>query len=282
MAQEEVPLYTSIPNLKSSCDKKETIPKPGDVTNVITPTFAVFLPQKINPAKTAVLILPGGGYDHLAIEKEGFAVARKFNEIGVVAFVLKYRMPLTSCFENSEFVPLQDAQQALLLIRQHADRYNIDANNVGVLGFSAGGHLASTLLTHSDTSLVDNNGISLLPNWGVLGYAVIDMSTAKAHGGSRNNLLGKNATPQQTEYFSSQKRVNSSTPPCFLFLAQDDKTVNPLNSIEFYEAMLNNNVKGELHISQNGGHGFGLNNKTTKENWFETMTAWLSQNKWIL
>ncbi len=282
MAQQKtVPLYSKVPYLKTSCDKKEYVPVQGEVADVIEPTLSEFIPSNINPAKTAVLILPGGGYSHLAMEKEGFDVARKYNELGVAAFVLKYRMPLSSCFENSSLVPLQDAQQAILMIRQQADKFGIDINNIGVIGFSAGGHLASTLLTHADTSLVDNKDISLLPNWSVLGYPVIDMDIANTHKGSRVNLLGNNPTPEQIEYFSSQKRVNNSTPPCFLFLAQDDKAVNPLNSIHYYEAMLQHNVKGELHIMEKGGHGFGLYNKTTKEDWFQSMTDWLRQNKWI-
>ncbi|PZP51892.1 MAG: alpha/beta hydrolase [Pseudopedobacter saltans] len=281
MAQKTVPLYPTVPNLKSTCDKKERIPVTGEVADVIEPTLTEFIPDKLNETKAAVLILPGGGYTHLAMEKEGFAVARKFNELGIAAFVLKYRMPLSSCFENSSFAPLQDAQQALLMIRQQAVHFGIDPNNVGVTGFSAGGHLASTLLTHADTSLVDNKGISLLPSWGVLGYPVIDMSITYSHRGSRDNLLGKNPSQETIDYFSSQKRVTKTTPPCFIFLAQDDKVVKPINSIEFYEAMIQNDVKGELHITEKGGHGFGLNNKTTKEDWFATLTDWLQQNNWL-
>ncbi|WP_447642404.1 MULTISPECIES: alpha/beta hydrolase [Chitinophagaceae] len=281
MAQKTVPLYSSVPNLKTSCDKKEYVPTQGEVGDVTIPTLTSFIPQKTNPAKTAILILPGGGYTHLAMEKEGFAIARKFNELGVTAFVLKYRMPLASCFENSSFVPLQDAQQALLMIRQQANSFGIDMNNVGVIGFSAGGHLASTLLTHTDTSLVDNGNISLLPSWGILGYPVVDMNIQYTHQGSRENLIGANPTQQQVDYFSAQKRINSNTPPCFLFHAQDDKVVNPLNSIHYYEAMIQYHVKGELHIMEKGGHGFGLNNTTTKEDWFQTVAYWLMQNKWI-
>lgn len=281
MAQKTVPLYNKIPNLKSSCDKKERVPIAGEVADVIEPTLTEFIPSNLNASKAAVLILPGGGYTHLAMEKEGFAVARKFNELGVAAFVLKYRMPLSSCFDNSSLVPLQDAQQALLMIRQQAEIFGIDPNNIGVTGFSAGGHLASTLLTHTDTSLVDNKGISLLPNWGVLGYPVIDMSITYTHRGSRDNLLGSNPSQSQIDYFSSQKRVTNTTPPCFIFLAQDDNVVKPINSIEFYEAMIQNKVKGELHITEKGGHGFGLHNRTTKEDWFQNMSDWLRQNKWL-
>ena len=191
-------------------------------------------------------------------------------------------MPLASCFENSAFVPLQDAQQALSMIRQEAHRFGIDAGNVGVVGFSAGGHLASTLLIHADTSLVENRNVSLLPSWGVLGYPVIDMNIVYTHRGSRENLLGKNPTQEQLDYFSSQKRVNNSTPPCFLFLAQDDRVVNPMNSIQHYNAMIQNKVEGELHITEKGGHGFVLHNKTTKEDWFQTMADWLRQQTGLL
>ena len=281
MAQKTIPLYQQVPYLKSSCKVLEKIPVVGEVSDVTDPTLTIFLPEKSNPSKGAVLILPGGGYTHLAMEKEGFAIAKKFNELGIAAFVLKYRMPMRACFDKSEFVPLQDAQQALLLIRRQAMDYNIDPRNVGVTGFSAGGHLASTLLTHSDTSLVDNKGISLLPDWGVLGYPVIDMSITYTHRGSRDNLLGNNPKQELVDYFSSQKRVNSSTPPCFIFLAQDDNVVKPVNSIEFYSAMVQNKVKGELHIFEKGGHGFGLHNRTTKEDWFQMLTYWLQQNKWI-
>ncbi|MFT4203779.1 MAG: alpha/beta hydrolase [Chitinophagaceae bacterium] len=281
MAQKTIPLYSKVPNLKASCDKKESIPVAGEVADVIEPTLTVFLPEKTNPAKTAILILPGGGYTHLAMEKEGFDVARKFNELGVAAFVLKYRMPLVSCFDNSAFVPLQDAQQALLMIRQQAGSFGIDPDNLGVIGFSAGGHLASTLLTHADTSLVDNKQVSLSPSWGVLGYPVIDMGLPQTHKGSRENLIGPNPSQQQIDYFSSQKRVTASTPPCFLFHAQDDRAVNVINSIQYFDAMTRNNVKGELHIFQNGGHGFGLNNKKSKEDWFQMVADWLRYNNWI-
>jgi acetyl esterase/lipase len=280
--QTVIPLYDKVPNLKETSTNLEKIPVKGEVSDVTIPTLTIFQAEKSNACKTAILILPGGGYSHLAMEKEGYDVAKAYNKIGITAFVLKYRMPLNKVFNDSKFVPLQDAEQAMYLIRKNASNYKIDPNNVGIIGFSAGGHLASTLLVHSDTSLISNEEhVNLLPNWALLGYPVITMSLEYGHTGSRKNLIGNDATQSDIDYFSNQLHITNTTPPSFLFLASDDKTVNPLNSILFYEGLLKNKINAEMHIYQNGGHGFGLNNKTTKESWLDASIDWLQQNKFI-
>lgn len=281
-SQTVIPLYDKVPNVKGTATNLEKIPVKGEVSDVTTPTLTVFKAEHSNDLKTAILILPGGGYAHLAMEKEGYDVAKAYNKVGITAFVLKYRMPLPQTFDNSKFVPFQDAEQAMYLIRKNASQYNIDPNNVGIIGFSAGGHLASTLLVHADTSLISNTeNINLFPNWSLLGYPVISMSLEYGHTGSRKNLIGNEAPQSDIDYFSNQLHITPTTPPSFLFLASDDKTVNPINSILYYEGLLKNKVKAEMHIYQNGGHGFGLNNKTTKESWLDASVDWLQQNKYI-
>lgn len=280
MAQKKIELYSTIPDVKANCKTTEVEEAPGLLKDVLHPDLTVFTPEKQNFTKAAILIIPGGGYTHLAIAKEGYDVAKKFAELGITAFVLKYRMPIVSCFENSQFVPLMDAQKSMEYIRNHASEYNIDANNVGVIGFSAGGHLASCLLTMPNNKQI-NTRQNLLPNWGILGYPVIDMSYKYTHTSSREHLIGKGASEEEVKDFSTQYQVSKSTPPTFLFLAQDDDIVNPMNSIVFYQSMLQNNIKGELHIMQNGGHGFGLHNQKSLEHWFTTATKWLKINKWI-
>lgn len=274
----EIPLYQTVPGAIRDVHVTETKPYKGEVGDVTIPTLTIFLPQKQNPGKAAVLIFPGGGYSHLAMEKEGFDVAKKFNEKGITAFVLKYRMPLSSSFTNPSFLPLQDAEQAIAIVRNRAAEWGYSQDNIGVIGFSAGGHLAATLMTHYDNCLLENNTANLRPDWVMLGYPVISMSTELGHTGSRKYLLGKDPSPEKIDYFSLQLHVNSHTPTSFLFLAEDDDVVNPKNGIIFYEALLQNKISAELHIYPKGGHGFGLNNKTTKESWFDNAILWLESS----
>ncbi len=251
-------------------------------TSMVTdPILTPFLPEKGKGNGAAIVICPGGGYSRLAMDHEGYHVAQKFNEIGVAAFVLTYRLPSDAIMQDKTIGPLQDAQRAIQMVRQRAKEWGIDTARVGIIGFSAGGHLASTAITHFNKAVMDNkDNVNLRPSFGVLLYPVITMGPAM-HTGSRNNLIGKDPAPEVADLYSNEKQVTPQTPPAFLVHAEDDKTVPVANSLMFYEAMVKNGVKGELHIYQAGGHGFGLNNKTTKEQWFDACKNWMDANGWL-
>ena len=171
-----------------------------------------------------------------------------------------------------------DAEQAMATIRKNAQQWNIATSNIGVIGFSAGGHLAATLITKYREKLIDDKDINLRPDWAVLSYAVISMDDSIAHAGSKKNLLGEKADQKLSDLYSADLNVSANTPPSFIFHAQDDKVVPVSNSLRFYAALVKQKVAAELHIFQNGGHGFGLNNKTTQESWFNDLTSWLNSN----
>jgi len=245
---------------------------------VTDPTITPYLPEKGKATGTAVVVCPGGGYSGLAIDHEGWAIAKKFNEIGVTAFVLKYRLPSDKIMVDKTIGPLQDAQRAIQIIRERATEWGIDPAKVGIIGFSAGGHLASTTETHFDKVAIDNpKNISVRPDFALLLYPVITFGEL-AHRGSQVNLTGKDAPKELIDLYSNEKQVTPNTPPTFIVHAEDDKTVPVQNSLMFYEALLANKVKAELHIYQAGGHGFGLNNKTTPDQWFDRCANFLKQN----
>jgi acetyl esterase/lipase len=250
------------------------------VSGVTNPTLEIYLPpaQKANGA--AVIICPGGGYTRLAYTHEGTDVAKAFNQFGTAAFVLKYRLPADSLQPDKSIAPIQDAQQAIKLVRQMAADWHIDTHKVGILGFSAGGHLASTAVTHFDTSFIENSEhINLRPDFGILVYPVISFSDSLAHKGSRINLIGANPSAQQVRFFSSELQVKASTPPIFIIHAADDRTVKVQNTLSFYAALLANHVPGQLLVYPYGGHGFGLINKTTTDSWITHVAAWMKAEK---
>lgn len=244
------------------------------ISKVSVPTLSVFLPAKGNGA--AVVICPGGGYEHLAYEKEGVKVAQWFNKIGVAAFILKYRLPSDSIMKNKAIGPLQDAQEAMRIVRRNAGKWKIDPDKIGVTGFSAGGHLAATLCTHYNAKIYKSGTTSAKPDFAILLYPVISMEPGITHKGSRNNLLGLNPPEKEVKYFSNELNVNSGTPPTFLALAENDKTVPVQNSIEYFMALKKYNIPAELHIFQKGGHGFGLGKEgETQSYWPELCKNWL-------
>lgn len=279
-AQTVIPLYNGIiPNNKPTASPELNMGN-GRIAGVTNPTLTVYLPEKRDSFQSAVIICPGGGYARLATEHEGHEVAKTFNMKGIAAFVLKYRIPADSNMNNKEIVPLQDAERAIQLVREKAIEWNINPDKIGIMGFSAGGHLASTAGTHFNDVVIENTkNISLRPDFMILGYPVISFADSLAHMGSRDNLIGKNASQDKIKLFSNELQVTSKTPPTFLVHAADDKTVKVANSILFFEALLKNNVAAEIHIYQRGGHGFGLHNATTKDNWFETAINWMISNK---
>ncbi|GAB3527185.1 hypothetical protein GCM10027443_03330 [Pontibacter brevis] len=281
--QLEIPLYSKqIPNDIPGPDEEASSNEGGRLrfSKIRKPTLAVYLPPKEKATGTAVLICPGGGYAIVAAGHEGHDVARKFNEQGIAAFVLKYRLPDPKTSTRPDLAPVQDAQQALLLIREGAKEWNINPEKVGIMGFSAGGHLASTAGTHFQQAYIPNpSRTNLRPDFMMLLYPVISSNKTFAHQGSFDNLIGKEATADKQNEFSNEKRVTAQTPLTFLVHASDDKAVPVKNSIVFYEALLQHQVPAELHVYQNGGHGFGLNNPTTTDAWFERGLNWLKSNK---
>ncbi len=226
-----LPLWSVIPNYYESDEKENQ--KEGDmlwVTNVQEPNISVYLPAKKQATGQAVVICPGGGYYGLAYDWEGDDIARWYNSKGIAGIVLKYRLPISKSVINKQEVPLQDAQRAMRLVRHHADEWNIDKHRIGVMGFSAGGHLASTLGTHFDdeTKLANKDSIDLLsarPDFMVLIYPVISMQENITHKGSKFALLGENPSKELVDYYSNELQITKDTPPTFLLHATDDKSV---------------------------------------------------------
>lgn len=280
-AQQHIPLYkNSIPNATPCLLQEERLPS-GRIIHVTTPELIAYFPQNSDSLNTAIIICPGGGYQRLAIEHEGYDVAKALNEMGVVAFVLKYRLPNDTCMTNKNIVPLQDVEKAMYLVKSNAKKYNINASNVGIMGFSAGGHLAAMLSTHYDFAAIATAKDSLLkPAFSVLIYPVITMNDSLCHSGSKQRLIGASASKTDVAFYSCEENINVKTPSTFLALASDDKVVNPENSILYYKALRKNNIATEIHIYQNGGHGFGMN-LPNKESWMPLLQKWLLANKFI-
>ena len=248
------------------------------ISRVKVPTLSIFLPTKEKANGTAVVICPGGGYEHLAFAKEGISVAKWLNSIGVAAFVLKYRLPSDQIMKDKTIGPLQDAQEAMRIVRRNAKEWNVDPNKIGIMGFSAGGHLAATLCTHYDAKVYDSDTTSAKPDFSILLYPVISMKPGITHKGSMENLLGKNPTKEKIDWFSNELQVNKNTPPAFLALSGDDNVVPIENSIDYFLALKKYKIPGELHIFNKGGHGFGLGKKgTTQSNWPLLCQAWMKE-----
>ena len=286
LAQQTFPLYTgNIVDSQPSAVQETSITPPGDglhVANVVQPSLTAFLPAPGTANGTAVIICPGGGYAFLAIEKEGFDVAQRLNQLGITAFVLKYRLPNDQSQPDKAIAPLLDAQQALRLVRQQAGKYGVNPERIGLMGFSAGGHLAATAGTHFAQPVGSAPGsLSVRPAFLVLVYPVISFGDSLKHSGSRNNLLGANPAAEQVRLYSNELQVTAQTPPTFLVHAEDDKTVTVNNSIVFYQACLRHGVPTEMHLYPKGGHGFGLTNKTTSDLWTDRLRNWFEANGWL-
>lgn len=280
----EIPLYAGKTPNENPGPNEEKSETDGilRVSLVRKPTLTVYLPPKEKATGAAVVICPGGGYGILAIAHEGYDVAQKLNEQGIAAFVLKYRLPSAKVATNPEIAPLQDAQQALRVVRQRAKEWQVNPARVGIMGFSAGGHLASTAGTHFQKAVIPNNdNVAVRPDFMILLYPVISSNAAVTHRGSFENLLGKNAAPAKMQEYSNELRVTAQTPPTFLVHASDDEAVPVQNSLLFYQALRQNNVPAEMHIYQKGGHGFGLNNKTTQDQWLERCFNWLASSGYL-
>lgn len=286
--KKEIPLWDKVPDAIISKEYSEKIVtnKDGvaeDVRKVTLPTLTAYFADAEKSNGTSVIICPGGGYGMLAINKEGFKVAEWFNSLGINAFVLKYRLPSDLIMKNKTVAPLQDAQEAVRLVRRNAAKWKLNPNKIGIMGFSAGGHLAATLSTHyNDKVYTPSDTTSAKPNFSILIYPVISMQEGITHQGSKDNLLGKNAGNETVEKYSNEKQITADTPKAFLVHATDDKAVPVENSINYYLALKKEKVPAEMHLYENGGHGFGLGTKGTNVSWPKTCEKWLAVNNYIL
>ena len=243
--------------------------------------LTILLPPAASAVGTGVIVCPGGGYGHLAMSYEGVEVGQWFNKLGVAAFVLKYR--LGPRYHHP--APLQDAQRAMRTVRSRAAEFGINPNRIGIMGFSAGGHLASTLGTHfdaGDPSASDPvERASCRPDFLILAYPVITMDARYTHQGSRTNLLGPNPDPKLVELFSNELQVTAQTPPSFLFHTTDDATVPVENSVNFYLALLEHKVPAEMHLYEHGAHGTGLGKDPILATWPDRLTDWMRLHGWL-
>ncbi|MDQ3172237.1 MAG: alpha/beta hydrolase, partial [Acidobacteriota bacterium] len=249
-----------------------------------TPGMYTFFPSLQENKGAAVLILPGGGYQHLAYIISGTQLAKWFNSMGVSAFVLKYRLPNSPDLKERQIAPLQDAQRALRIVRSNAEKWSIKPEKIGVIGTSAGGHLAATLGTSTeDVSAIGDalDKIAFDPNFIILVSPVISMGIY-AHAGSRKNLLGENPSKDSIEKYSAELQVKSTTPPTFIVHAFDDKAVSVRNSLMFYEALLDKTVSASIHIFPQGGHAIALrNNPGSTDQWTNLCEMWLVEMGFI-
>lgn len=279
-AQDFIPLWPAgkIPNSKglhlTDSISNERIYRVG------TPGMYAFFTSKQENKGAAVIICPGGGYERLAYVVSGLQLAKWFNTIGISAFVLNYRLPGSPDIKLRNIAPLQDAQRAMRIIRANAVKWGIKPDKIGIMGSSSGGHVASTLGTHTeDVSAVKDSldNIPFNPNFMILISPVISMGTY-AHAGSVKNLLGPNPTKELLDKYSNELQVTPATPPTFIVDAVNDKTVNPMNSLLFYQALLTNKVPVSFHAFPQGGHAIALrNNPGSTQQWTNLCEAWLNE-----
>lgn len=260
----ELPLWPAgAPNSNGLTGTEEDL-EGGRVANVITPSITVYKADK--PNGVAIIMCPGGGYARLAMNHEGHDMAPWLNAQGITYIVLKYRMP------NGHYeVPLSDAEQAIRLVRQHAKEWNIRPDRIGIMGASAGGHLAASLAT-----LYSSN--ETRPDFQILFYPVISMVPGVTHGGSRQNLLGNNPSQELEDKYTLEKQVNAHTPQAFIMLSADDGAVPPANGIHYFEALLQHQVPVTLHVYPTGGHGWGFRDAFSyKRQWTGELEKWLRE-----
>ncbi len=275
-SQEKINLYPNgVPNSKPST-VTETGADKGLFKGITNPTLEYIKPEK--PNGTAIIVIAGGGYGVIVYNGEGLGTAKSLAEKGISAFVLKYRLPNDEIMQDKKIGPLQDVQQSIKYLRENADKYGIDKNKIGVMGFSAGGHLASTAATHFEKSYIENvQNTNLRPDFQILVYPVITMQDALTHGGSRDALIGKNPLQEDKDLFSNDLQVKTNTPITWLTHAADDKVVDVDNSIQYFEQLRKNKVEVEMHIFPKGDHGFIFRQK----GWMTPLFDWMERNKII-
>jgi len=282
VAQDFTPLYVGeIPNYIQGPDSSKNVFTNGilRISKVSIPKYKFFKSAKAKENAPCVIVCPGGGYTILAASHEGSDVALKFNELGIHVLLLHYRLPDVKSQKNKSIAPIQDAQQAIRIARKNANVWGIDVNKIGIMGFSAGGHLASTASTHFETDFTGlGDGISLRPDFQILLYPVITMKEF-GHQGSKNNLIGAKAKIDSVDLFSNELHVTSTTPKAFIVHASDDGAVPLKNTLVYADALAYHQVPLGMYIYPNGGHGFGLNNKTSQEQWFDRLVIWLKDQK---
>ncbi|MFH6604443.1 alpha/beta hydrolase [Maribacter algicola] len=277
-----IPLWPNdkIPNSIVSDEKEEVISEDiVRIAKVQQPTIEVYLPAKKNATAEAMLIFPGGGYGILAYDWEGTDIAKFLNGKGIAGIVVKYRLPSSVSQTEKHNVPLIDAQRAIRLVRSKASEFHINPTKIGIIGFSAGGHLASTLGTHFDEKVyepVDEiDTLTARPDFMALGYPVITFGNS-THSGSKKNLLGENPSSEMVEHFSNEKQVTEKTPPTFIIHATDDMGVPVENSLLFFQALKDKGVSATMHIYPEGGHGFSLARENVHlRGWTERMFEWI-------
>ncbi|MCQ2974215.1 MAG: alpha/beta hydrolase [Bacteroidales bacterium] len=274
-----------IPGSKPNAELEKKAENPENqfwITAVTTPSLDYY-PATNNDKKTAVIICPGGSYCGLTYLFEGTMAAQWFNSIGITAFVLKYRLPKDEIMENRSIGPLQDVQQAIRYVRSKAKEFEIDENKIGIVGFSAGGHLASTASTHYNDKVYDSKlNVSARPDFTVLIYPVISMDPAISEAGTHDALIGKDANQELTDRFSNEKQVTKDTPPAFLAHALNDKLVTYKNSSLYVDALRANDVECELHLYSRGDHGLGAKNPIeTQAFWHEDCERWLRMKELV-
>ncbi|GGN14635.1 beta-xylanase [Dyadobacter beijingensis] len=272
-AQTEMPLYPNgVPNAKQAEDRETN--QNNVVRNVSKPTLTAFLPPAGTGNGTAVIVCPGGGYGVLVIDREGYQVAKALNKQGIAAFVLKYRLPDDRIMQDKAIGPLQDAQQAIRTVREKAKEWAIDPAKIGIMGFSAGGHLAATAGTHYDSAFVANpQKTSLRPDFMILVYPVISFLDKIGHKGSSANLLGPAPAQERVRYFSNELQVSRTAPPAYLTHAGDDTVVPVSNSLRFYEALNAQGIPTDMHIYSQGQHGYPK--VPTFDEWFGRCLLWM-------
>lgn len=277
-AQEVILLYTGqAPGNLSVKDTEVFSTPPGGrptVKNVTRPTLTVFLPAKPDAARSSVIVCPGGGYLNLSIVDGGYEAAKELAAAGITAFVLKYRTWIEGTYSDYKNVPMMDLQQAMKIVRAGASKWNLDTAHIGLLGFSAGGHLVSM-------SATSNTGIK--PAFTLLIYPVISFmdSLTLPKSKTRGALLGNNITEDQKRAYSPELHVTASTPPAFLVQAEDDSTSTVGNSLIYHKALVTHKVPCQLLVYQKGGHGFALYNKAQDEYWMPAAIKWLRLNGFL-
>ncbi|UPK72439.1 alpha/beta hydrolase [Chitinophaga filiformis] len=267
MAQQSMPLYPAnqIPFAKENTEQ---------------PKITVYVPQK-KKSDVAVIVCSGGAYGGRANDVEGIPACRKLNEAGITAFLLDYRVPDASRMTEKEIVPLTDVQATIMYVRSHAKQYGIKPDKVGIMGFSAGGHLVTTVETHFNQTRLDNPGhISLRPDFVVAVYPVVSFADSLTHIGSRRNLIGPDITPEKIREYSNELQVTEETPPTFLVSAIDDDVVKVENSLYLEAALRQHHVPVKMFLYAKGGHGFGVNNRTASAQWTEPCIRWILSGKW--
>lgn len=275
--QQTHPLYAEQAPNTITVPGEDVVGDGGRISQVAVPEITVYRPEDEQNNGMAILVCPGGGYRILAIQHEGHQIAEWYRDRGYTAAVLKYRLPDEELVSESWNVPLNDAMEGIRFLRERSDEWNYDPGKIGVLGFSAGGHLASSLSVHSSSSETAGP-VSPRPDFSILVYPVISMDTTITHQGSRQNLLGEKLNTELENYYSNEKQVDEQTPPAFLVHSWDDTTVPPGNSIRYAKALQENGVKTELHLFEKGGHGYGAGNRTDHGNaseWLRLSDEWI-------